>query len=358
MKKLIFALAACVALAFVSCTKENVSPEDNPGNNNNSGNSTAAQAYVLNEGSWGGNNAELSLLNIENGSATATYFSAVNGRGLGDVAQDLVAYGSKLYCVVWGSNTIEVINPATGRSIQQISMGSKGPRYIACYGGNVYVTCYDRTVARIDTASYQITGSCTLSGLNPEGIAYCNGKLYVCNSNESDANYNYTFDNTLSVVDLASFTEEKKITVPENPTRIKALANGKLVVVYGNGYNNPAGMTLVDPATDALTDLSADATGMDVMGNDIYCYKYDYATMSAAFWKIDGNSASKTTILSGTGVSFVAPYGINVNPSNGDIYVTDAQDYSSNGDVHCFAANGTHKWSAEVALLPSKVVFF
>lgn len=357
MKKIFFALAACAALAFASCTKEEVNPANN-GNNPGGDNPAAAQAYVLNEGGWGSNNAELSLLNLESGNANANYFSAMNGRGLGDVAQDLVAYGSKLYCVVWGSNTIEVINPATGRSIQQISMGNKGPRYIACYGGNIYVTCYDRTVARIDTASYQITGSCSLSGLNPEGIAYNNGKLYVCNSNESDENYNYSFDNTLSVVDIASFTEEKKITVPENPTRIKALANGKLVVVYGNGYNNPAGMTLVDPATETLTDLATDATGMDVVGNDIYCYKYDYTTMAAAFYKIDGTSATKTTILTGTGVSFVAPYGINVKPANGDIFVTDAQDYASNGDVHCFSSNGTHKWSAEVSMLPSKVVFF
>ena len=134
MKKNILLLAACALLLTVGCEKD-----PKPENNTNDG----TYAYVLNEGSRGVNNAEISRLNIKDGTIEADWFSAANGRGLGDLAQDLVHYGNKLYATVHTSNKVEVIDPATGKSLKQIDMGNRGPRYIACHGGKIYVTCYD-----------------------------------------------------------------------------------------------------------------------------------------------------------------------------------------------------------------------
>lgn len=75
-------------------------------------------AYVLNEGTWGSNNATLSRVDIATGAISNGVFAAANGRGLGDVAQDVVVYGGKAYITVSFSNTIEVVNPADNRSEQ------------------------------------------------------------------------------------------------------------------------------------------------------------------------------------------------------------------------------------------------
>lgn len=75
-------------------------------------------AYLLNEGNWGSNNASLSRVNLSSGSIDNTVFSSANGRGLGDVAQDAVLYGSKVYVTVSFSNTIEVLSPADNTSVQ------------------------------------------------------------------------------------------------------------------------------------------------------------------------------------------------------------------------------------------------
>jgi len=75
-------------------------------------------AYVLNEGTWGNNEASLSRVDLSTGTITNNVFSFANGRDLGDVAQDLVVYGTKAYVTVSFSNTVEVVNKSDNTSNQ------------------------------------------------------------------------------------------------------------------------------------------------------------------------------------------------------------------------------------------------
>ena len=75
-------------------------------------------AYVLNEGTWGNNEASLSRVDLSTGTITNNVFGTANGRDLGDVAQDLVVYGTKAYVTVSFSNTVEVVNKSDNTSNQ------------------------------------------------------------------------------------------------------------------------------------------------------------------------------------------------------------------------------------------------
>ena len=77
-------------------------------------------AYVLNEGNWGANEASLSRVDMTTGNITNNVFGTANGRDLGDVAQDLMVYGTKAYVTVSFSNTVEVVSiiDNTSRQIQ------------------------------------------------------------------------------------------------------------------------------------------------------------------------------------------------------------------------------------------------
>jgi DNA-binding beta-propeller fold protein YncE len=59
------------------------------------------------------------------------------------------------------------------------------------------------------------------------------------------------------------------------------------------------------------------------------------------------------------GTSITMPYGINVDPANGDVYITDAKDYVTSGEVFCFDKNGKKKFSFSTtpAVNPSTIVF-
>ena len=159
MKNNIITMFLLAATLFAACKKEPV--PDTPS-------TSTAPAYLLNEGSWGGNDAGISLIDLNSDKVEINWFRNNNGRGIGDLAQDLIHYGGKLYASVHTSNTIEVINPATGKSLKQIDMGTRGPRYLASHNGKVYVSCYDKTTIHNDTATLANKASCPISGMQPE----------------------------------------------------------------------------------------------------------------------------------------------------------------------------------------------
>ena len=76
------------------------------------------RGYILNEGSWGSNNASLSRVDLSTGDITNYVFASANGRGLGDVAQDIIIYGTKAYIAVSFSNSIEAVSLSDLHSTQ------------------------------------------------------------------------------------------------------------------------------------------------------------------------------------------------------------------------------------------------
>lgn len=362
MKKNFLFLAACALLLTVGCEKDlSISLfETESIVDGGTISISIPYAYVLNEGVWGGNDAGISRLNLEDGTIEVDWFTQTNGRGLGDLGQDLIYYGTHLYATVFTSNTIEVINPKTGRSVKQVDMGTRGPRYMVGHGGKVYVTCYDKSVIRIDTATFDIEATCPLSGMQPEQLCVVDGKLYVCNTWEYDANSNAIYDNTISEVDLGSFTEVRKITVGTNPGRIKALPDHRFIVACsGDYYTEPATTLVVNVVDNSQITIPVAATNFDINGNDIYMYATAYDASwnpTANFYHMDANALQPTPILESVSSMLKNAYGINIDPVTGDIYICNSA-YGTYADVYRFDKNGTQTLKAEAGTLASKVVF-
>ena len=150
-----FTLAA--VLLFASCEKD---PESSAPSNPEG----TVSALVLNEGSWGANNAVLTAIDVEEGTVVdADWFSSKNNRGLGDVAQDILVYGSKIYATVTFSNSLEVIDVHSGAATR-VDLGNRRPRYIAATDGKLYIKVdggYWRMMVFIDNAI-------TKQAVNPE----------------------------------------------------------------------------------------------------------------------------------------------------------------------------------------------
>jgi len=308
--------------------------------------------YILNEGGWGANNASLSCYNSTTKALSKDCFLTQNKRGLGDLANDLKRYGGKLYCVVNGSNTVEVMDMLTGKSIKQISLSGKSPRRIAFWQNKAYVCCYDGTVVRIDTAALTV-GTAVNVGRNPEDLCVSNGKLYVTNSGGLDfPNY----DSTVSVVDLKTFTETKRIIVGVNPSRIQADNYGNVfLIVTGNYGDVPTTFKCISSQTDEVThSFDIPANNFTISGNSAYLCQF-----LPSPWVMEFNIVSKQITKANffsEAVDIQSPYGIAVDASNGDVYLTDARNFKESGDLYCFNKNGKFKFKLEMGVAPNGVV--
>lgn len=347
------ALMMMGAVSFTACDDEDELAQPSSDN----------VVYVLNEGLMGSNNASLSSINYTDSTSYFYQFMAVNGRALGDVGQDAIRYGGKIYMAVYGSNTIEVVDGKSLKSIKTIQpqAGKPGsPRAFAADGATLYVSLYDGYVAKIDTTSLSIVDSIKV-GPNPEEMTIANGNLYVAVSDGMNYSNSYENGKYVSKINLDSFKVASKINVLLNPTKITSDNNGNVFVIsMGNYYDIPA--TAQKITKDDSVTVVGPATLMACDDNTLYTINAPYGATSIDFVSYNTTTGVKENAAYITGIADelpANPTSISVNPKNGNImigsYLT-AADYSSNGYVFEYE-EGAFKARYNAGVGPKKIIY-
>lgn len=317
---------------------------------------------VLCEGLFNMNNSTLSHYNPRSGEIEYRAFRKANGRGLGDTANDMKLHDGRLYVVVNVSSQLEIIDTATMVSVKQIPFFdeqgvARQPRYIAFDEGNAYVSCFDGYVARIDLSTAEVTGW-VRCGRNPDNIVVANGKLYVSNSGGLD---NPNYDTTVSVVDLVSFTEIKRIEVGANPGSIAADSEGDVYVVTRGDYGDTDyALHKIDTEIDERIETfeGLHPLNMTIADDIAYMYSYDFA--SGEQWIKTFDCLTDRVVCDNfvtDGTQMQTPFGITVHQATGDVYVCEAYDFVLWGDVLCFDSRGRLRYRVnEIGLNPNAVV--
>lgn len=314
------------------------------------------------EGLFNLNNSTLALYDFKKDTLIPDYFSATNKRGLGDTSNDMALYGSKLYIIVNVSSQLEILDVNTGESLKQIPFfNDKGearqPRTLAFHDNKAYVCCFDGYTAQIDTTSMTIE-KMVQCGRNPDGITVCNDKLYVSNSGGLDfPNY----DTTVSVINLSTFKEIKKIKVNTNPYTLgHDNFNNVYLVCRGNYSEEDYSFIRISAVTDEVVETynTINPLNFTIVQDTIYMYNYDFTTKTRWVKRFDcvnnemieGNFIPEATELQ-------TPYGLDVDPYNGDVYITEAYNFTEGGDVLCFDHEGQFKYRINnVGLNPNTVI--
>ncbi len=344
-----------VSAVFTACEDDDPAPDPVIPSGENG-------VFILNQGGDGRSNAGLSFLDYNTDETT---FDLMKG-GLGDLGQDMMVYGKKLYIAMSGSANITVLNVQTKALIQRIALEDdnhepRKPRHLTSYGGKVYASTYDGNVIRLDTTALRVEES-TPVGASPEGIAAVNGKLYVA---ISDAYNKAGFGKTLDVVDIAAFKKEKSITVGINPELVMADSYGDIYLTYRGNYDDvPAGFQRVETKTGKVTDIQeAPAANFTILGDLCYFYSVTYdkednwtAKFTFGVYNIKTESLTSDPVIT-DGTTIKTPYAIGVNPDTKEVYIGDT-DYSNPGTVHVFGTDGKKKKTLDVGLNPCQFIFY
>ncbi len=354
-----------ILLFFYSCNdihdfeKERTYPKD----------SQISHLLILNEGLMNNNNSTLAKYDFSTTKKTERfqpyYFQTVNKRGLGDTANDIQRYGGKIYIVVNVSSQIEVIDAKTGYSIKRIAIFNKKgvarqPRNIAFFKDKAYLCSFDGTLTKIDTTSLTVEAT-TKVGQNPDGICIANNKIYI--SNSGGLNYP-NYDNTISVVDIATFQEIKKIKVGINPYTVQSDSQDNIYVISRGDYNDiKSSLYKIDSKKDEVTTHfnTISISDFTLFRDTIYFYFSDFKSNKVVFKSFDciKEKIINQNLIQNKNITITTPYGITINPINNDIYLLDAKNYINSGDVLCFDKKGNFKFRLnEVGLNPHSILFF
>ena len=345
-----FVIALTGLLLIISCERDNTStgPDQTvlP---------SITGAFIINEGNFLQGNASIDFYSADSGKIFHNLFNIANGNAPGDVAYSMVIDDTLGYIVVNNSHKIEVISILDAERIATIRLpNGASPRNLVLDGnGNGYVSAlYKNLIYQLNMDSYTVQDSIPV-GANPEEIALHGGKLFVANSG-------FGSGNTISVIDLSTKTVTEIITVGDGPQWIRD-SGGMLQVLCIGAYGDfsdpnddtPGGIWLIDPATNSVvdslvlaagihpSDLAISASGKGYFSNGSGIVEYNPATMQVV----------NANLISG----FF--YHVSVNPANGRLFVLDAKDFISPGELIIFDENGAELERHSTGIIPGDVQF-
>ncbi|HLP17161.1 MAG TPA: YncE family protein [Bacteroidota bacterium] len=325
---------------------------------------TKAQVvYVVNEGNFTKANSSLTMYVPDSLKTYQDVFAAANNRNLGDVANDMVVWGSNGYIVVNNSQKIEVVSLDNMKSLGTITIpGSKSPYKVAVFSQTKgYVTnLNDGSVTAFNPTTFTIVKERIPVGENPQGIIAYNGKVYVCNRGSE---YGAGVDSTIAVIDPSTDTVVKTIVVGLAPNEIGVDSQGKLIVkcegysVYGKPQNDLAGSIVkIDPTTNTVTGtlllplaMYEHPTKMTVTATGFAFVKVKNAIMKM--------STGSMTVVNPVFIP-VSSYSINglaFDNSKNRLYVADAVDYVSAGTVTIYDGNGSVTGTFKTGITPGTI---
>ncbi|MDH4070126.1 MAG: YncE family protein [Ignavibacteria bacterium] len=299
--------------------------------------------YVLNEGMFGDPaGARLSFLDLLTDSVYFDLFETANaGAHLGSLGDDLEVYGDRIYTLMSGSENLAVLDTTDHALVQSATYAGTVPHdlLIDPLRNSIYLTqLFSGSVARVDLTTLAQLETIPV-GANPQGMAFANDYLFVCNSG-------FGSGNTVTVISAVTHATVETLVVGDGPTRAVVGMDGRVwIACTGNAFGTPptlGSVYAVNPISLIVEDVvpfPENLWGSIAAGTDGSIYLL--GVTSGSFYGgpvhriLSSSLAIEMNFLPGTYYSLAA------DPATGRIYAADARDFQGDGELFIFEQNGT-----------------
>ncbi|MCQ2313761.1 MAG: hypothetical protein MJZ56_01115 [Bacteroidales bacterium] len=354
MKIKLFIIAIMSISIITSCKKN-----DNDATSDVS--SIGKGVFVLNEGGFTVSNSSLTFYDTEMDTVCNNLFYKVNGGIIGDVAQSLTLADDNLFIVVNNSNYIYKTDANTLKIKGNKAEGFVSPRHLLVVNDEkAYVSdIAAKGLWIVNTETMQTTGFIE-TGNTTEKMVMIGDEVFVCNW--SNYYQPQTSDASFQVIDTRSDELVGTYGVGEQPNSIVVDCNENIWILCGGEYDytywtvSGAKLCRVNPKTLEIKDFkfadggytSPSSLCIDDEGEKLYFLNGDVFEMN-----INDLALPTKAFASADGRSF---YSVAVSPE-GDVFVTDAKDYQSNGSVIRYSSDGEEKAVFDAGVCPQAMAF-
>lgn len=349
----------CVSMAFITaCSDKDPIIVDDPVQ-------PSTGLYVLNEGAFQtSGSSSISYIDLETKEVTKNIFQTNNPTAsLGSAPADMDQYGSQLFVTVTGSDKVVVIDAETAKQVKVIDVDQ--PRYMAFYGGKVFVTSYTNNVVVIDTLTNTEVAKIPV-GRTPEQIVVANNKLYVAHSGSNDYFGGGAYDNRVFVIDPIQLSVQKEIEVADNLFFLYSDGKGYVYAGTQDIFNStwdqvvlPSKLYRLNSSADAV-DKEFDFGGLQMAfsNNAAYVVSTNYQNENGVYnlleMDLNGDNIRKINHFNSLTIDNI--YALGVNSENGDIWISNS-DYINDGQVYHYSTATQNVEDFSVGLNPSVLLF-
>ena len=324
-----------LGISFTACSDDDedkliIDPEDHP-------------AYILNEGIWGSNNANISRFFPSYKGIDSDYYQQVNGKLMGDLANAMIEEDNNIYVVIGGSKYVARLDfNCVEQARYYFPEGEGEPRCIDVEDGYVYVTQHGGQVSKLDAQTLKLV-STFKGGDNLEGIVEKDGKLYVANAWKGV----YDFNKELLVINAETMTKTGSIDVVLNPVQVQEIDDKIYVISQGNYEDVQAVLQVIDTKAGTSKVIVNDVDKITEGHNGLIygvrsTYDADWNTINSFFtYNPKKGTVNETSFLQDapSSISSTAIYLLEVGGYADFIYI-GISDYVTNGTIYQFDASG------------------
>ena len=350
MFKSISVIAVSLVL-FSSCNKD--------GDNKELVKTYSNGMFITNEGNFGKGNGSVSFVDNK-GVVDTLIFERTNKRPLGDQLQSMEIIADKAYLTLSNSNKIEVVDAVNFKEIGVVA-GLSLPRYVNGANSKLYVTQWGATgtVEVFNADTFEKVKSIAV-GIDPDKMLKLNNELWVANSSSG---FGSNADNTISVINTDTDNVVETISLSANNPRAFVTDKDGDVWVLCSGYvkYDPSTYALLEETPSMLIEIDVNTKKekstfkisdtshpSKLVANNIGDTFYYTTYGGVTSFKVESNTIN---------LLFDKPvYGINIDEDD-NIYLADAKDYISNGDVLKYNSEGKIITSFKSGIIPNGVVF-
>lgn len=311
---------------------------------------TDSGVYIVNEGNFNFGNGEISFYNPTTNQVTNNLFQAANHYLLGDIAESMFIKDSIAFIVVNNSAKIEVVKIPSLQKIKTISIAGSSPRYILPVNDSIaYVTeLYAKKIWVINYIKSTVVTTISTQGWT-ENICKIDNDIYV--------------------------QQEINTLLPSSFAAIIKINSSNYTTQYNNTFN---GRNITGMVKDNLNRIwiSVDEDAANNLHAGFYCFDRNLVEQKSFFFSdfnhhpsrlctdaegenllfidkdifrfyINDNAVPLTKLISGAGENI---YTMDIDPTNDDIYVSDALDYTQSSRIYRFDKNGglIHSFTAGI----------
>lgn len=306
--------------------------------------------FVVNQGIFNSGTGTLTFkANGVDTVAQDVFTSANEGAFLGNIAQSMIEHKNKKYVSINNGGKIVVLEDETLVNLGSIE-GINQPRYFASNGSKLYVSSWGDTgtngaVYEIDTDDNTLSAP-VVAGNGPEGMVMDNNLLYVAKGG------GFGLDSVVLIIDTDDNSIVKTLVVGHNPEQIVKDDNGDVFVIC-SGFTD-----FVDPAnsTDGALVMISDQEVVKTIPIANGSNRLTIDTEMSNLYYISSTQINKFNILDDTneviavGVDFA--YGMGFDNSESKLYIADAKDFSSQGEVFVVNRDGGTEYQFSAGIIP------
>lgn len=326
MKKFIFPIIATALV--IGCKSDDQNPITKTDN-------YSEGYFVVNEGNFTHNNAEISYLKSDLSSIENQLFKKVNNKILGDVAQCLTQNDKYVFLVINNSNTVEIVDKKNFKSIATISKNLQLPRYATVTANKIWVTNSNKTISTYNLSNFSFSDSISLE-YTPEYIESTNNTVYVTTGPWTSSGRMNAFDSTPNT--NSSYFDRAITGITKNNNTVYLLTSDE----YMGAIFKMEGTSPTKIAT--------------ILRKSLFLRYYNnklYYTSGNTIFEYDLNSKVSISLFSVRDTGFSAIYGFDVFDEK--IFIANAKAFNETGEIDVYNMKGQLLKSIKVGMGPNAV---